>query len=137
MTSVTFATPCGIRSPLLFFVTSDPVTHLAISLSGLSVTRGPAVTARRARVVSVQVLQLYQITQLHHGLMMVGPSGSGKSCAWRVLLKVRTGGAQSLRAAAPAQGLDIFSRNAAALDVHKTKQPSHFLVSLNWQNIAG
>ena len=36
---------------------------------------------------SFQVLQLYQITQLHHGLMMVGPSGSGKSTAWRVLLK--------------------------------------------------
>ena len=34
-----------------------------------------------------QVLQLYQITQLHHGLMMVGPSGSGKSTAWQVLLK--------------------------------------------------
>lgn len=24
---------------------------------------------------------------IHHGLMMVGPSGSGKSMAWRVLLK--------------------------------------------------
>ena len=34
-----------------------------------------------------KVLQLYQITQLHHGLMMVGPSGSGKSMAWHVLLK--------------------------------------------------
>lgn len=34
-----------------------------------------------------KVLQLYQITQLHHGLMMVGPSGSGKSMAWKVLLK--------------------------------------------------
>ncbi|KAK7504322.1 hypothetical protein BaRGS_00004626, partial [Batillaria attramentaria] len=34
-----------------------------------------------------KVLQLYQITALHHGLMMVGPSGSGKSTAWRVLLK--------------------------------------------------
>ncbi|XP_048259760.1 cytoplasmic dynein 1 heavy chain 1-like isoform X2 [Haliotis rufescens] len=34
-----------------------------------------------------KVLQLYQITQLHHGLMMVGPSGSGKSTAWHVLLK--------------------------------------------------
>ena len=32
-------------------------------------------------------IQLYQITNLHHGLMMVGPSGSGKSTAWRVLLK--------------------------------------------------
>lgn len=34
-----------------------------------------------------KVLQLYQITNLHHGLMMVGPSGSGKSTAWRVLLR--------------------------------------------------
>lgn len=35
----------------------------------------------------LKVLQLYQITNLHHGLMMVGPSGSGKSKAWRVLLR--------------------------------------------------
>ena len=34
-----------------------------------------------------KVIQLYQITNLHHGLMMVGPSGSGKSTAWKVLLK--------------------------------------------------
>ncbi|XP_073982188.1 dynein heavy chain, cytoplasmic isoform X4 [Rhodnius prolixus] len=34
-----------------------------------------------------KVLQLYQICNLNHGLMMVGPSGSGKSSAWRVLLK--------------------------------------------------
>eukprot|EP00105_Crassostrea_gigas_P045649 XP_019929797.1 PREDICTED: cytoplasmic dynein 1 heavy chain 1 isoform X11 [Crassostrea gigas] len=34
-----------------------------------------------------KVLQLFQITNLHHGLMMVGPSGSGKSKAWQVLLK--------------------------------------------------
>jgi dynein heavy chain 1, cytosolic len=34
-----------------------------------------------------KVIQLYQITNLNHGLMMVGPTGSGKSCAWRVLLK--------------------------------------------------
>ncbi|XP_018494643.2 dynein heavy chain, cytoplasmic [Galendromus occidentalis] len=34
-----------------------------------------------------KVLQLYQISNLNHGLMMVGPSGSGKSMAWRVLLK--------------------------------------------------
>lgn len=33
-----------------------------------------------------KVLQLYQIQNIHHGLMMVGPSGSGKSMAWRVLL---------------------------------------------------
>ncbi len=35
----------------------------------------------------LQILQLYQISCIHHGLMMVGPSGSGKSSAWRVLLK--------------------------------------------------
>lgn len=33
-----------------------------------------------------KVLQLHKIIQLHHGLMMVGPSGSGKSSAWRILL---------------------------------------------------
>jgi dynein heavy chain 1 len=33
-----------------------------------------------------KVVQLYQIQNLHHGLMMVGPSGSGKSKAWNVLL---------------------------------------------------
>lgn len=30
---------------------------------------------------------MYQICELNHGLMMVGPSGSGKSSAWKVLLK--------------------------------------------------
>ncbi|KAJ3389103.1 hypothetical protein HDU92_001163 [Lobulomyces angularis] len=34
-----------------------------------------------------KVIQLYQIQNIHHGLMMVGPSGSGKSVAWRVLLE--------------------------------------------------
>ncbi|VBB28797.1 unnamed protein product, partial [Acanthocheilonema viteae] len=34
-----------------------------------------------------KVLQLYQITNLNHGLMLVGASGSGKTTAWRVLLK--------------------------------------------------
>ncbi|KAL6300243.1 dynein heavy chain, N-terminal region 2-domain-containing protein, partial [Sparassis latifolia] len=33
-----------------------------------------------------KILQLYQIQKIQHGLMMVGPSGSGKSNAWRVLL---------------------------------------------------
>lgn len=33
-----------------------------------------------------KIIQLYQISQLNHGVMMVGPSGSGKSKAWRVLL---------------------------------------------------
>lgn len=33
-----------------------------------------------------KVLQLYQIQSLHHGVMMVGSSGTGKSMAWQVLL---------------------------------------------------
>lgn len=33
-----------------------------------------------------KVLQLYQIQNFQHGLMMVGPSASGKTTAWRVLL---------------------------------------------------
>ncbi|KAK4192422.1 putative dynein heavy chain [Podospora australis] len=33
-----------------------------------------------------KVLQLYQIQGIHHGVMMVGNSGSGKSAAWRLLL---------------------------------------------------
>ncbi len=33
-----------------------------------------------------KVLQLYQIQNIHHGVMMVGSSGTGKSAAWRLLL---------------------------------------------------
>ncbi|KJK92867.1 Dynein, heavy chain [Metarhizium anisopliae BRIP 53284] len=33
-----------------------------------------------------KVLQLYQIQKIHHGVMMVGDSGTGKSAAWRLLL---------------------------------------------------
>ncbi|TLD37835.1 cytoplasmic dynein-like protein 1 heavy chain 1 [Venturia nashicola] len=48
--------------------------------------------AAAARIVAsdawmTKVLQLYQIQNLHHGVMMVGSSGSGKSSAWRILLK--------------------------------------------------
>lgn len=32
-----------------------------------------------------KILQLYQIQKIQRGLMMVGPSGSGKSNAWQVL----------------------------------------------------
>ncbi|KAF2838922.1 hypothetical protein M501DRAFT_1004768 [Patellaria atrata CBS 101060] len=34
-----------------------------------------------------KALQLYQIQKLHHGVMMVGSSGSGKSATWKTLLK--------------------------------------------------
>ncbi|PFH31617.1 dynein heavy chain [Besnoitia besnoiti] len=33
-----------------------------------------------------KILQLYQIQKLQHGVMLVGPVGTGKSAAWRVLL---------------------------------------------------
>jgi dynein heavy chain 1 len=34
-----------------------------------------------------KAMQLYQIQSMHHGVIMVGPSGSGKSMAWKVLLE--------------------------------------------------
>ena len=34
-----------------------------------------------------KILQLYQIQTIHHGVMMVGDSGSGKSAVWQVLLR--------------------------------------------------
>ena len=34
-----------------------------------------------------KILQLYQIQMIHHGVMMVGNSGSGKSAIWKVLLQ--------------------------------------------------
>jgi len=34
-----------------------------------------------------KILQLYQIQAIHHGVMMVGASGAGKSTAWRILLE--------------------------------------------------
>lgn len=33
-----------------------------------------------------KVIQLYQIQNISHGLMLVGPSGTGKTRAWQVLL---------------------------------------------------
>ncbi|KAH7030898.1 LOW QUALITY PROTEIN: dynein heavy chain, N-terminal region 1-domain-containing protein [Microdochium trichocladiopsis] len=33
-----------------------------------------------------KILQLFQIQKIHHGVMMVGNSGTGKSAAWRLLL---------------------------------------------------
>ena len=34
-----------------------------------------------------KIVQLYQIQGIHHGVMMVGDSGSGKSAIWKVLLR--------------------------------------------------
>lgn len=33
-----------------------------------------------------KILQLYQIQKIQHGFLMVGPSGTGKTNAWQVLL---------------------------------------------------
>jgi putative ribosome biogenesis GTPase RsgA len=33
-------------------------------------------------------MQLHQMAKLHHGVMLVGVSGAGKSTAWRVLFEV-------------------------------------------------
>ena len=37
-----------------------------------------------------KMLQLHQIQHLRHGVMMVGPSGTGKTACWRVLLEAMT-----------------------------------------------
>lgn len=34
-----------------------------------------------------KIIQLYQIQAIHHGVMMVGKSGSGKSLIWKILLQ--------------------------------------------------
>ena len=34
-----------------------------------------------------KTLQLYQIQKLNHGLMLVGPTGVGKTSAWSILLE--------------------------------------------------
>lgn len=34
-----------------------------------------------------KIIQLYQIQAIHHGVMMVGDSGSGKSAIWKTLLR--------------------------------------------------
>ncbi|KAL3100107.1 hypothetical protein niasHS_000718 [Heterodera schachtii] len=34
-----------------------------------------------------KILQIYQITNINHGLMLVGASGSGKTTAWKTLLE--------------------------------------------------
>ncbi|KAL9029741.1 MAG: hypothetical protein Q9196_002047 [Gyalolechia fulgens] len=36
---------------------------------------------------TTKMIQLYQIQAIHHGVMLVGQSGSGKSAIWRILLQ--------------------------------------------------
>ncbi|CAG8531180.1 10166_t:CDS:10, partial [Acaulospora colombiana] len=58
----------------------------------------PGVARIHGEMWMEKVLQLYQIQNIHHGLMMVGPSGSGKSLAWQVLLEAlgRVGGTEGV-----------------------------------------
>ncbi|KAL3093663.1 hypothetical protein niasHT_026701 [Heterodera trifolii] len=44
-------------------------------------------TGEKGNLWLEKVLQVYQITNLNHGLMLVGASGSGKTTAWKTLLK--------------------------------------------------
>lgn len=50
-----------------------------------------AICAERNHLMEDQwvekLVQLYQVQNIQHGLMMVGPSATGKSAAWRVLLQ--------------------------------------------------
>ncbi|KAI9731342.1 MAG: hypothetical protein M1834_005245 [Cirrosporium novae-zelandiae] len=50
-----------------------------------------SIAAERHLVVSdgwlKKTIQLYQIQSIHHGVMMVGSSGTGKSASWKVLLQ--------------------------------------------------
>ncbi|KAF9287595.1 hypothetical protein BGZ68_001583 [Mortierella alpina] len=65
------------------------VEYVPVSLQPLRKAIQDICTKRRLVVGDLwveKILQLYQIQRIHHGLMMVGPSGSGKSNAWQVLL---------------------------------------------------
>ncbi|KAK3805063.1 MAG: dynein heavy chain [Linnemannia elongata] len=65
------------------------VDYVPVSLQPLRAAIKDICAKRRLVVGDLwleKILQLYQIQRIHHGLMMVGPSGSGKSNAWQVLL---------------------------------------------------
>ena len=66
------------------------VNYFPAPLDRLRKAIGIVATKRRLEATNgwlEKVLQLYQIQKLHHGVMLVGPSGSGKSNAWKVLLE--------------------------------------------------
>ncbi|KAJ9480171.1 Dynein heavy chain, cytoplasmic [Pseudozyma hubeiensis] len=78
--------------PLLKSLLSDVFPGVEYKPVNLDVLRGhiAAVCAERHLVEgglwTEKVLQLYQIQKISHGLMLVGPSGTGKTQAWQVLL---------------------------------------------------
>lgn len=65
------------------------VQYLPASLESLRKALHDVVQQRKLVATDAwltKVLQLYQIQSLHHGVMMVGSSGTGKSTAWQALL---------------------------------------------------
>ncbi|KAI4149876.1 MAG: hypothetical protein L6R39_002408 [Caloplaca ligustica] len=66
------------------------VQYLPADLTRLREAIG-AEAAEKNYIVSeawmTKIIQLYQIQAIHHGVMMVGQSGSGKSAVWKVLLQ--------------------------------------------------
>nr|CDI53148.1 cytoplasmic dynein heavy chain 1 [Melanopsichium pennsylvanicum 4] len=78
--------------PLLKSLLQDVFPGVEYKPVNLDVLRGhiAAVCAERHLVEgglwTEKVLQLYQIQKISHGLMLVGPSGTGKTQAWQVLL---------------------------------------------------
>ena len=66
------------------------VRYTPISLDALREQIGKVCVERQlvdSELWTAKVLQLYQIQNISHGLMMVGPSVTGKSMAWKVLLR--------------------------------------------------
>lgn len=66
------------------------IEYVPVNLDGLRAEIAKVCAARHIVQGDVwvnKVIQLYQIQQIQHGLMMVGPSGTGKTQAWQVLLK--------------------------------------------------
>ncbi|PWN49680.1 cytoplasmic dynein heavy chain 1 [Violaceomyces palustris] len=78
--------------PLLTSLLSDVFPGIEYRPVDLDALRGhiAAVCAEQhlveGRLWVEKVLQLYQIQKISHGLMLVGPSGTGKTQAWRILL---------------------------------------------------
>ena len=65
------------------------VHYVSANLDGLEAAIKVEVAARHLIINDTwmtKIIQLYQIQKIHHGVMMVGDSGSGKSAIWKVLI---------------------------------------------------
>ncbi|KAI8459260.1 dynein heavy chain, N-terminal region 1-domain-containing protein [Phakopsora pachyrhizi] len=89
--NITSRSDC-LKHDLLFSLMSDVFPGIEYNPSDLDKLKEHihCVASERHLVVGdvwcQKVLQLYQIQNIQHGLMMVGPSATGKTEAWRVLL---------------------------------------------------